>query len=376
MEKYLQAKAHDSFVKRVVSTYDTEVFALRRMMGCDLDQDQSVIAGFGTKGFDLVALAEGFLDREKIRHDRMSEGPHKVLYRAFTNSDLPEVFKDAVNLTVLDGYRAAPATFSAWTRRQGISNTHTAYFSEWAISQFGEVMQGEELSSTGFADRGASGQIQRFRGVASITFEALVNGRLGNLRDMSQRIGIAARQTALKEAYKTLLLNPVVSDGKAVFHADHGNLIEDQAPVPPLYDHFSRAAKALRNQTDAAGNKLNLAPATVLCPPSLEGAAMAMVKEINQDDNPWQRPVYVVSEPWLEDESLENSSSTDWYICADPAEAAMFGELAFDGLPIEQRIRTVMRDAFTSDVYEWFCSFETGFCPTSTIGMVKLTTGE
>ncbi|HDY6498146.1 TPA: Clp protease ClpP, partial [Pseudomonas aeruginosa] len=63
----------------------------------------------------------------------------------------------------------------------------------------------------------------------SITRQAIINDDLQMLSDIPFKLGQAAKATIGDLVYAVLTGNPAMSDGKALFHADHSNLLTGAA---------------------------------------------------------------------------------------------------------------------------------------------------
>lgn len=90
--------------------------------------------------------------------------------------------------------------------------------------------------------------------IESVTWEAIVNDDLGQIRQIPIRMGRAAARTLYKFVTLTnLASNPVMTyDAKALFHVDHGNLVTDQLSATSAI----AAMNAMMLQTDMSTNEV------------------------------------------------------------------------------------------------------------------------
>ncbi|MFN7053038.1 MAG: peptidase U35, partial [Gemmobacter sp.] len=90
------------------------------------------------------------------------------------------------------------------------------------VSEHGEI----KAMTTGEAKEGYA--LETFGGMFSLTRKALINDDLGAFGRWGEMMGIAAAETEAAQLLALLAANSgagvTMGDGKALFHADHGNL--------------------------------------------------------------------------------------------------------------------------------------------------------
>ncbi|WP_339859123.1 hypothetical protein [Pseudohongiella acticola] len=149
-------------------------------------------------------------------------------------------------------------------------------------------------------------------GKVGVSLEMIKNDDVGIVMRIPQSVTTAAKRTLNKFVLDIIRLNPVMSDTKALFHADHGNL-GTAAFAKPAY---LVARLAMMKQADHdTGEPLGLTPHILLLPADLEEDAFeAFRRETNLDPDfaqstmPLIRPV-----PYWTDVS-------DWALIGDPTE--------------------------------------------------------
>lgn len=108
---------------------------------------------------------------------------------------------------------------------------------------------------------------------------------------------------------------PTMSDGKTLFHADHGNKAGTGAAISDAT--LSAARLALRTQKGIEDRTIRVTPRNLLVPPALETTAEKWLASIAPataaDVNPFSGSLSLVVEPRL-------SSAARWYVTADPGE--------------------------------------------------------
>ena len=287
----------------------------------------------------LIDLAEQSLLRVGIQARRMTrdEIARQVLASQGT-SDFPVLLENTLHKIVLTGYRLKPFTWSRFCATGTITDyrPHPRYH----LSSFSDLLPVNEAGEyeNGLLGDGAKETIQGKRKgrILQITPEVLVNDDLGAFTRVAQHLGQAANRTIEKDVYALFALNsgagPTMSDGKALFHADHGNIASSAAA--PTIASFDAARLLMGQQKDVGGNDyLDIMPAIWLGPQNLRGAA-TMVNEGEFDDEAQKnqrRPN--ISRGLVRDiVDTPRLSGTAWYLLADPGMEPVFEVAFLDGV--------------------------------------------
>lgn len=244
-----------------------------------------------------------------------------VITRALhTTSDFSAIMGDTIGRTLRASYKAAPSGIRRLGRQTSVSDFRRK--SRIMLDSTGvtleKVNEHGEFKSGTFEEAAESYRIDTFGRIFGITRQAIVNDDLGAFTDISRRLGQAA--AAFEAQFLVGLLEgaaglgPVMGDGKALFHVDHGNLAGSGATLSVA--SLTAARLAMRRQTGIGGGLISVTPKFLVVPPELETAAEKLLTEIRAtttaEVNPFSNLVLVV-EPRL-------SSATRWYLTADPAE--------------------------------------------------------
>jgi phage major head subunit gpT-like protein len=75
------------------------------------------------------------------------------------------------------------------------------------------------------SDNGVPIALATYGNIFSVTRQAIINDDLSQLSTIPQAMGRAAARTVGNLVYLQLTANASFTDGKALFHADHNNLI-------------------------------------------------------------------------------------------------------------------------------------------------------
>ncbi|RWC04307.1 MAG: peptidase U35 [Mesorhizobium sp.] len=147
-----------------------------------------------------------------------------------------------------------------------------------------------------------------------ITTEALVNDNLGLLVQPALRIGETVLDGKARVIVNRIESNPVLSDGVAVFHANHSNLAAAGAALDVTT--LSAGRLAMRRQKDLDGLRdIGVNPSFLVIPPELETTAeqlLAVITAATVDEvNPFSGKLTPVVEHRL-------TNPKAWYLFARP----------------------------------------------------------
>lgn len=254
-------------------------------------------------------------------HSVTGLSPATIITRALhTTSDFPLIVGDTIGRTLRAAYQAAPAG----VRRLGRQTTARDFRTVNKI-MLGETPTLEKLDEHGeiragtMAEAKEAYKVETFARKIGVTRQVLVNDDLGAFADLARRMGQAAAETearVLVDLLEGSLGNgPTMSDGKALFHADHSNKAASGGAIAD--DTLSAARLAMRSQTGLSGQPISVTPKYLLVPPVQETVAEKWLATIAAakaaDVNPFSGSLSLVVEPRL-------SSATRWYVSADPGE--------------------------------------------------------
>lgn len=270
----------------------------------------------GVRIAHLMAERNGIASRDEVEIVERSVGMQ-------TTSDFPNILGAAANRVLLAAYQQAAPVYREFSARRNFQD-----FRPHAMLRTGEFPLLKEVSQSGEIKHGAipdSGEsvALKTRGInLALTRQAIINDDLGAFADMAGSAGRAAARTEDKVAFEALLANSgnglKLTDGKTLFHADHGNLAGSGGAISETT--ISAGRLAVRTQKGVDGEPLEYAPTILLVGPSQETAAekfVAVVAAASQTDfNPFAGKLRVVVSARITDNS--------WRMFTNPNELAAF----------------------------------------------------
>ena len=235
---------------------------------------------------------------------------------------------------VLTGFMAQTATWQRFCKIGSVSD-----FRAWQrivpglIGNLDTVNEHGEYKNKAIPD-GQKNPVQATRkgNIINITPEVIVNDDTGYVQTMASGLGAAGSRAIERAVYALLLANPTMSDGVALYHANHNNLAGSGAvPSVDLLD----AAKVAMSKQVAPGTDaeyLSIQPAVAVVTGAQAGNVRVLVGAVYDPDtaNKLQKPNKVngivkdvVDSPWL--------TGTTWQLFADPNINPVFEVVFLDG---------------------------------------------
>jgi len=277
---------------------------------------EQVEAGNQYNGLTLHELARAGL--QVVGVDTRGMSRMDIVGTAFTHtsSDFPNLLSNTAHRAVLLGFEEVLEDISRITRAINLTDfKSTDLAGLGSFSDLDQVPEGHEYKYGTFTEQGQSLKLATYGKLFSISRQAVINDDLSLLSDVPRKMGQAAKRTIVKKVFALLTSNPVLKDGIALFHADHGNLLTGAAISTPSVDAMR---VALAGQKDAEGNPIGYALATLLTPLSLGGLARTVrtsQTEVSGNKN-LTTPNYVQNTFDVMDSG--RLTGTGWYGFANP----------------------------------------------------------
>ncbi len=250
--------------------------------------------------------------REMIGYAFTMAGSH-------TTSDFGNILANIMGKSALQGWEEAEETYQLWTRKGTLTDFKpTKRVGAGLFGALPVVAEGADYTYGTVGDRGEQIALATYGKLLRITRQAIINDDLSILGQLPRKYGRAARATIGNLVYAILTSNPALSDGVALFHANHANLAGAGAALSVASLSAARAAMRIQKES-AAGQALNITPKYLLVPAALETAALQLISStvdptVNKGHavNPVNNMAQVVT-----DARLDASSAVSWYMAAD-----------------------------------------------------------
>ncbi len=221
---------------------------------------------------------------------------------------------DTVNRTMRQAYDAAPAGVRRLGRQTTAKDFRTKHRIQFSTAPTLEpVNEAGEFKSGAMAEAQESYAVSTFGRIVGFTRQSMVNDDLGAFTDIMRRLGQASAAFEANFLAEMVVANPKMSDSKALFHGDHGNVAAQVGPIS--VETLSAARQAMRLQKGLLGELIAVTPKYILVgadrETEAEKAVSGITPVVSQEVNPFQNKLEVVVDPRI---------SGAWYLVADPAE--------------------------------------------------------
>ncbi|MEX2648153.1 MAG: prohead protease/major capsid protein fusion protein [Alphaproteobacteria bacterium] len=278
-------------------------------------------------GLTLRELARGHLALRGVAAGGLSA--MDLVGRAFTyrsaggghsSSDFPSILGNVASKALMRGYEEAGETFPRWTSPTTLSDFKVADRVDLnAFPSLAEVPEGGEYSLATIGERKEQIQLATYGKKFSITRQAIINDDLDAFTRVPQRMGRAAIRTVGNLVYAILTANPLMADGKALFHADHKNLAGSGGALAVATLDAGRVAMGTQKDRSDSATALNLSPAYLLVPKALEGTGRVLMASEFDPAKTQRTPNSVAGMAEVVPEArLDAASATAWFLAANP----------------------------------------------------------
>lgn len=336
----------------------------------------SVMARAGYQDYEKDNAYNSMTLRELARASLTERGvgvatynPMQMIGMAFTHStsDFGNILLDVANKAILLGWEENEETFEKWTKKGQLSDFKTAHrVGLGAFPSLRQVREGAEYKYVTLDDKGETIALATYGELFSITRQAIINDDMNMLTDVPMKFGRAAKATVGDLVYAVLIDNEKMSDKKALFSADHKNMITGGMDVETI----SAGRTAMRQQKEGE-RSLNIRPAFMLVPTTLETQAIQVVKSgsvkgagVNANIiNPVRDLAEIIAEPRLDD-----ASEKDWYMASRQGSDTI--EVAYlNGIDVPYIDQL---EGFTSDGVTTKVRIDAGVAPVDYRGLLKV----
>ncbi|WP_341304722.1 ClpP-like prohead protease/major capsid protein fusion protein [Pseudomonas sp. TMP25] len=328
----------------------------------------AIEAGNQFSGMSLMELARASLQHRAVGISGMDRNGIVGLAFTHSSSDFGSLLADIARKSMLKGLEEAPETFQQWTAKGSLTDFRAAKRVDLTtFPNLDKVAEGAEYTYGTVGDRGEQIVLATYGKLFSITRQAVINDDLSAMTRVPQIMGRAAIRTVADLVYAVLTGNPAMSDGKALFHVDHKNLLTAAALSIARIDE---AKSKMRLQKDGKAN-LDIRPAFLLTPVALESTARALLAaEFDPSmpnanvPNPIRGIMEVIADPRLDD-----ASATTAYMAASPG---MYDTIEVAYLDGNDQPYLEQQQGFTVDGAAFKVRIDAGVAPLSWRTMQKL----
>jgi len=212
-------------------------------------------------GMSLLRLCEDLLVRQGVNVRGMSS--MDLASRALSTSDLANIAGAVFNKTLLAGYESSPRTFVG-VFRQATANDFRD-INRVRLSgapALEEVKESGEFKYGKVSDEKETYSLATYGKILPFTRQTIINDDMDALTRVPMLFGRAAADLESDIVWAILTDNDALSDGVALFHANHSNLQGSGGDISTTTVGAARAA--MRAQTGLEGRLINVMPRHII----------------------------------------------------------------------------------------------------------------
>jgi len=213
------------------------------------------------------------------------------------SSTMAGLVANALNKVVINRFQTYPRWWEPFVTPEDFTSLQEVkWITLGGVGELPTVSEGAAYTELTWDDQTETGAWVKKGGYLGLTLEAIDKDDTRRLQQAPRALAQSAWLTLGKSISAIFTANsgagPSMSDGKRLFHADHGNL----GTTALSYAAWEATRTAMRKQTELnSGERLGglVAPKFLLVPPDLEGTALQLLLSegepgtANNDENPW-----------------------------------------------------------------------------------------
>ena len=230
------------------------------------------------RGASLVDIARQVCDIREFDKTKIAE-------RAMVSADFPLILATVGNKVLSQGYDEEMATYGLWVKEVDVNDFKTNSDVTLGTSgRLSKINESGEIKEKQLTESGESWKIESYANEFAITRQMIVNDDLGAFNGLLAEFGKMAKRTANGIVYDLLqakgdYASYVMKDGVAIFNtATHKNLASSGAALSA--STLEAAITAMKRQTTAAGDALNILPRFLMVAPEQEITALSIINSL------------------------------------------------------------------------------------------------
>ncbi|MDK6078931.1 prohead protease/major capsid protein fusion protein [Massilia varians] len=293
------------------------------------------------RGMTILEVGRDFLEARGINTrgmDRMRLATEILHYRSGMHgtSDFAALFANVANKRMRDAYQENVGTYTQWARRApnapDFKNINLAQLS--GAPDLLQTNEHGEFKYGTMKDGGVSYALVTYGRMVSLTRQAIINDDLRAFERLVTAFGASSSRLENRLVYSQLTGNPLMGDGKELFHDDHKNLGSGAGSALQL-SALKAGRTAMRVQKGLAGEELNLSPSFLIVPAALEQDAYQLtssnyVPAKQGDVNEFRTGGRTAVEPIVEP-ILDGISDKAWYLASNNSQVDTVEYCYLDG---------------------------------------------
>lgn len=250
---------------------------------------------------------------------------------------LPGILGNVANKLALAAYQEVASTWQKFCAINEAVKDFKPYtgYRMTGLGRFQQIAPNGEIKHVAVVEDAYTNQLDTHGAMIGITRRDMINDDLGMLSQFGKSLGRMGAIAIERAVFALLLSNP-----NNFFSLDNGNLNTGSDSVLSI-EGLTAAEEIFLNQTDRNGDPILIPAKTLLVPVPLNATASSLMKatEIIVDpdgdavpnSNPHTGKFDNTVSPWLNNQGLEGSSDSAWYLFGPAGDAAVMEVGFLDG---------------------------------------------
>jgi hypothetical protein len=296
-------------------------------------------------GRSILEMVRMYLEANGVNTEGMSK--NQLVTRGFhSTSDFPELFSNVAGKRLLQGYEEEPQTWMPLGVRRDLPDFKNATNLQLQGRVVPELtLEGGEYTAGTMVEGKATWNLSTYTRKLLVTRQALINDDLSAIDRAPVLLGRGCRLMESNKAWELLTTGSITGgqtygggavtgiDGVALFAQAHNNTGTGVIGLTGV----DVGKVKMRKQKDIAGNELNLSPAFLVVPTSLETTALQFLFPTGYapaqltgaaGPNPFAGGMQLIVE-----NRLETKSTANWFLAASPNRIEMIEYGYLEGEP-------------------------------------------
>ena len=320
------------------------------------------------RGMTLIEMGKELLTERglNVRGTDKTQVANLVFSRTHSSSDFPILFEGAIDKMLRADYAFAPEFWDKIARQTSVTDFRAKnLYQVESLNGMQETPEGDEIKYTTLVEGKASIRVKSYAEGIKFTRQAFINDDLNALAIIPSRFVKDWDEKRSILVWGLITDNVTMPDGKALFHADHKNLLTGAASAFSE-DSLEAAQLLMKMQTDLSGTRrIRVIPKYLIVHPKLEVKARKLLTAVTpsttQDVNVFANAFTIIIEPRLTDPDA-------WYLSADPN---AIDSLYYAYLEGNENLRVNNEDDFNTDSMKYAVRGDFGTAAIDWRGLVK-----
>ncbi len=261
---------------------------------------------------------------------------NETIRAAFSTVSLPGILGNVANKRMLKSFNEHPIIATKLCSEGDLNDfKETDRLRLTDVGDLLPVSAGGEIKAGSLTEERATNQLETYGKQFCLTRQMIINDDLGALLKVPTAMGNRAARLIDQLFFSRLLGNPVQGDGKALFSAEHKNLLTGADSALSIAS-LQKAVAMFLDQTDAAGQPISVEAKYLVVPTALKFLATELTrgdtiiiagstaKERAATNALADENLQVISSPYLGNGAYAGNSQTGWYLFGDPRQVDTF----------------------------------------------------